>query len=276
MANENGTIDVCIGNYGYYNEGELHDAWITLPKTDEEILQFLKEKRLQDSMHEEIYISDYDGIPFGAGLGNLFNEYTPLYDLNLLAKQMELRPNEAERVQKVLESGCDEPSNIIELMNLIEQADEIPFYSYDYSGMFNKDQWGDTCLKRCSDEENYGYTLLEGTPLMELLEQNSEAMSAFDVGEYGRQCAENDYVFLTEDGYLSKTADMPDLDYYSREELSEMINKEWSAIHSEDCMEPREAEKEAYSLSTEQKDAQAASHALTSEHTPNPQNRDAR
>lgn len=28
---------VCIGNYGYYNEGELRDRWITLPKTDSEI-----------------------------------------------------------------------------------------------------------------------------------------------------------------------------------------------------------------------------------------------
>lgn len=34
---EDGTIRVCIGNYGYYNEGELHDAWITLPKSEEEI-----------------------------------------------------------------------------------------------------------------------------------------------------------------------------------------------------------------------------------------------
>lgn len=24
-------LSVCIGNYGYYNEGELHDTWITLP-----------------------------------------------------------------------------------------------------------------------------------------------------------------------------------------------------------------------------------------------------
>lgn len=30
-------LSVCIGNYGYYNEGELHDTWITLPKTEAEI-----------------------------------------------------------------------------------------------------------------------------------------------------------------------------------------------------------------------------------------------
>ena len=34
-------LNVCIGNYGYYNEGSLHDAWITLPKTEAEIRDFL-------------------------------------------------------------------------------------------------------------------------------------------------------------------------------------------------------------------------------------------
>ena len=66
-------LNVCIGNYGYYNEGSLHDAWITLPKTEAEIRDFLHLNRLQDPLHEEIYISDYDGIPFGTRL--LFNEF---------------------------------------------------------------------------------------------------------------------------------------------------------------------------------------------------------
>lgn len=66
-------LNVCIGNYGYYNEGSLHDAWITLPKTEAEIRDFLHLNQLQDSQHEEIYISDYDGIPFGTRL--LFNEF---------------------------------------------------------------------------------------------------------------------------------------------------------------------------------------------------------
>lgn len=308
MADNNGPITVCVGNYGYYNEGELHDAWITLPKTDEEIQQFLKENELQDPMHEEIYISDYDGIPFGLNHGGVFSEYTSLDDLNLLAKQMELRPDEAERVEEALETGCDAPSNIIELMNLIEQADDIPFFSYDYSGISNKDQWGETCLERCSAEENYGYTLLEGTELMEMLEQNSEAMSAFDVGEYGRQCAENSYVSLAENGYLVNTMDMPDLDYYSRDELKEMIEDEWpptgggggdfreavKEIPKEYANKRNEAWKtdeqplppesgfehksaievetdKGYSLSSEKNDAHAASKALGSDHIPDAQ-----
>ena len=43
-------LSVCIGNYGYYNEGELHDTWITLPKTEAEIRDFLHLNRLQDMM----------------------------------------------------------------------------------------------------------------------------------------------------------------------------------------------------------------------------------
>lgn len=72
-------LNVCIGNYGYYNEGSLHDAWITLPKTEAEIRDFLHLNQLQDSQHEEIYISDYDGIPFGTRL--LFNEFCHLHDV---------------------------------------------------------------------------------------------------------------------------------------------------------------------------------------------------
>lgn len=119
MPDNEGTITVCIGNYGYYNEGELRDKWITLPKTDVEIQQFLTDNGLQDAQHEEIYISDYDGIPFGFEYGTIFSEYTHLDDLNLLAKQMELRPDAVERVQEVLDTGCDAPENIIELMNLV-------------------------------------------------------------------------------------------------------------------------------------------------------------
>ena len=111
-----------------------------------------------------------------------------------------------------------------------------------------------------SNEENYGYTLLEGTPLMELLEQNSEAMSAFDVGEYGRQCAENSYVSLSDHGYLDNSQDMPDLDYYCREELVEMIAGEWDKEHESDV-----SQEQGYSLSSEQRDMSKAKDALANE-----------
>lgn len=215
------SITVCIGNYGYYNEGELHDAWIELPKTDEEIRDFLKENRLYDAMHEEIYISDYDGVPFG--LSGLFGEVTSLDDLNLLAMVMDDMPDAVETVQRAIDCGIDNPDSVLGLMNWIVQADEIPFYTYDYDGAYAKDQWGQTGIERCSAEENYGYTILEGTPLMQMLESDSEAMCAFDVGRYGKICAENGYAVLGDEGYVDAMQDMPRENMYTREEIEEMV-----------------------------------------------------
>lgn len=194
------SIDVCIGNYGYYNEGELRDAWISLPKTSEEISDFLSAHGLQDPEHEEIYISDYDGVPFG--LTGLFSEFTWLEDLNMLARQMEEREGAVEKVQGALDCGIDGPESVIGLMNWIEQADEIPYYAYGYTGAYARDEWGQTCIERLSAEENYGYTVLEDTDLMRMLEKDSDAMSAFDVKRYGRLCSDSGDVQLGDKGYV--------------------------------------------------------------------------
>lgn len=214
------SIDVCIGNYGYYNEGELRDAWISLPKTSKEISDFLSAHGLQDPEHEEIYISDYDGVPFG--LTNLFDEYTRLNDLNMLARQMEAYPGAVEAVKGALGCGIDHPGSVIGLMNWIEQADEIPYYAYDYTGAYARDEWGQTCIERLSADENYGYTVLEDTDLMRMLEKDSDAMSAFDVERYGRFCSDSGNVQLGDKGYVDGMQDMPDEDRYTREELAEM------------------------------------------------------
>lgn len=57
-------LDVCVGNYGYYNEGELHDTWMRLPMDPDKIEPWLRSHGLFDEEHEEIYISDYDALPF--------------------------------------------------------------------------------------------------------------------------------------------------------------------------------------------------------------------
>lgn len=214
------SIDVCIGNYGYYNEGELRDAWISLPKTSGEIGDFLSAHGLQDPEHEEIYISDYDGVPFG--LTSLFSEFTHLDDLNMLARQMEERPDAVERVQAALDCGIDGPKSVIGLMNWIEQDDEIPYQTYDYKRAYTKDQWGQTCIERLSAEENYGRTVLEGTELMRMLERDGEAMSAFDVERYGELCSDSGDVWLGDQGYVDSSRGMPREDLYTREELAEM------------------------------------------------------
>lgn len=158
MDYQNG-ITVCVGNWGYHSEGYLHDARITLPKTEQEIKDFLEVNRLSDAQHEEIYISDYDEVPFG--LDSLFTEYTHLDDLNLLAKQVSMAyPSDLEKVEAYVQAE-DAPSSVLELMNLIEQVDGIAMFDYCYDGMDAVDQWGDSYIHRASNSKNFGHT----TPL---------------------------------------------------------------------------------------------------------------
>lgn len=222
-------ITVCVGNYGYYNEGELHDAWITLPKRDQEVAQFLKDHRLMDAQHEEIYISEYDGIPFNTP--NLFNEYTRLEDLNLLAKQMEVRTGEVEKVKNALDCGVDGPQSLVGLMNWIEQGDDVPYRAYDYELADSVDEWGQRYIDKCSPKENYGNMMLEDTELGKLLKNDYEANEAFDIERYGELCARCDDVELGEHGYFENQIGMPAEDYATREELQKTIGAMWDARH---------------------------------------------
>lgn len=171
-------IRVCVGNYGYYGEGRLRDEWIALPKSDEEIAAFLRDNGLKDPLHEETYISDYDGTPLGIGGGQLFSEYTPLEDLNLLAHQLAAASEgDLEAVRGALDAGGYEPQTVEELMNLIDQADRIGFVAWpdahEWSGPEERlarawvDAAGgpgalpDSVLERCLDYSSYGRHLLE-------------------------------------------------------------------------------------------------------------------
>ena len=196
-------LNVCIGNYGYYNEGELHDTWITLPKTEAEIRDFLHLNRLQDPLHEEIYISDYDGVPFGAT--QLFTEFCHLEDLNLLAKQLvTVSPGDLEKVGAWIQAN-NTPESLVELMNLIEQADEIPFYSWEYDGAYDKDEFGSMIYTTMSPEKSYGYEMVEqNEELKHILDSSSQIESAFDYEKYGRAYTEGGEVTVLRDQRFAK------------------------------------------------------------------------
>lgn len=243
-------ISVCVGNYGYYNEGELRDRWITLPRTDEEIRQFLQTNGLQDPLHEEIYISDYDGYPFGLSCGDVFNQYTSLDGLNLLAKQLELHPHAAEQVQAALDSGADAPGSLLGLMNWIEQADAIPYHKYDFKGI-------EYCKDR-SPEEKFGRSMAESEGLRQYLESGN-LDSYFDFEAYGRDVGSN--FSLGPDGYMDGWESMPDEGRYDWEELRGKINAAWAERHEEpSAPEP--------SLADECRDARDASAQLSGPDAP--------
>ena len=97
-------FDVCVGNYGYYNEGELHDTWMRLPMDPDKIEPWLRSHGLFDEEHEEIYISDYDALPFRCP--EVFDEYAHLDELNVLAMQLALLPDGAlEHIDAAVEYG---------------------------------------------------------------------------------------------------------------------------------------------------------------------------
>lgn len=203
-----GEIKVCIGNYGYYSEGELHDAWIDLPKEPSEIRAFLKERRLFDPEHEEIYISDYDRVPFG--LGSVFTENALLSDLNMLAVQMGSIDYDEDAVLAYIDACCS-PSSVVELMSLLEQADDIPFYRYEETGR--------------TPGESMGLTTVTWNPELEaVLESDPDIAWAFDYEVYGQSFEQQ--FSLSDEGYIDCCEDCPDLGAYDREDLEAMYGFE--------------------------------------------------
>ena len=192
-------FDVCVGNYGYYNEGELHDTWMRLPMDPDKIEPWLRSHDLFDEEHEEIYISDYDALPF----------------------------------------RCESLNYLDELMNLVAQADDLPVYDYEYDEMHVEDQWHETCLERSTPEENYAYTVLDGdSEFWALMNRgNGELLYCFDFNRYGEIAVNNGYVDLCETCYVDKRADWPALDEYSFEEIRDETVAEWRAHIAEGVVE---------------------------------------
>lgn len=196
-------FDVCVGNYGYYNEGELHDTWMRLPMDPDKIEPWLRSHDLFDEEHEEIYISDYDALPFRCP--EVFDEY----------------------------------AHLDELMNLVAQADDLPVYDYEYDEMHVEDQWHETCLERSTPEENYAYTVLDGdSEFWNIMNRgNGELLYCFDFNRYGEIAVNNGYVDLCETCYVDKRADWPALDEYSFEEIRDETVAEWRAHIAEGVVE---------------------------------------
>ena len=109
-----------------------------------------------------------------------------------------------------------------EVSNLLIQADEIPFYPFDYELAHVKDSWGETCLERMSPEENLAYTLLDGSSEMKALD-DAGLLAYFDFKAYGESAAHEFH--LAEEGYMPVDADWPDTDLYDRDEIAELARE---------------------------------------------------
>lgn len=207
------TITVCVGNYGYYAEGELRDRWVTLPMTYEELTGWMKNNGLMDEEHEEVYVSDYDGVPFHQP--HLFGEFTSIYAINDLAKIMSDTPEwQLEQLDDAMLCGVEEPDTINELINLVLQSDEIPYCELPEYGC------------SMSAEEKLGYHFAEETGLYSQLE-DMNIVDYFDFEAYGEACSYD--LIMSEDGYMYD--EMPAMDVYTPEEIQQMSH-EWDERHT--------------------------------------------
>lgn len=204
------TISVCVGSYGWYNEGELRDTWLDLPVDPSTIKPWLIEHRLWDRRHEEIYISDYDGVPLGCSYGGAFSECTMLEHLNMLAQLMDMLPLEVEKVEAFIKTCGDEPESVLGLCAWILQADDLPYFDYDVPDYCRDD----------SPEEKYGLQLARYTKWYEQLEANGVS-DYFSLEDYGRAWSAN--VCLGDEGYVDQCCDYPDEDRYSWDDIEQMM-----------------------------------------------------
>lgn len=114
-------MNIALTNLGKYNEGELIYKWLTLPATEEEIDEAMKEIGIDDH-YEEFFISDYECDYYEIG------EYENLETLNEIAEQVEnLDDYDAEIVKALLAEGYD-------LKEAIDKSGDCVIY-YDCDDM---------------------------------------------------------------------------------------------------------------------------------------------
>lgn len=213
-------LNVWIGNLGKYNEGELVGEWLELPISQKELDTFLREKvglqltqaevekaLAEDGVcYEEYMINDYE-----TDLPIKVSEYSNLEMLNLLAMVSE-RVNHMERVEAFIE--CEGTDDIEEIINIMLQEDDIPYYFYDNNSDF------------LSKEEKYGMMKADWMGLNEILDKYNIS-SYFDFDAYGKEDDLSGFVELYDNGYLDKTAmNEVDLHYYSLKEIKDELDYE--------------------------------------------------
>ncbi len=209
-------LNVWIGNLGKYNEGELVGGWLKLPVSNEELKTFLREEvelqltqaEVDEALardgvcYEEYMINDYE-----TDLPIKVDEYSSISMLNLLAMASE-RINNLNAIEAYIES--QNIDDIEEIINVIFQEDEIPFYSYE------------PMYENLSNEEKYGMSKAIWSGLDKILE-DYYVTDCFDYEKYGR----DDDVTLYDNGYLENgSCGDIGLHYYSLKEIKDELDYE--------------------------------------------------
>ena len=122
-----GNFEAFVTNLGKYNEGMLVGEWVKLPTTEEEMQKVFERIGIgkQDEFgqpYEEWFITDYECPIYG--VQKMLGEYESLDKLNYLAALIdELSLSDQEKLAAIMEAGCDEVSDIDDLINLTFNLD---------------------------------------------------------------------------------------------------------------------------------------------------------
>lgn len=165
-----GDFEAFVTNLGKYNEGMLVGEWVKLPTTEEEMQKVFERIGIgkQDEFgqpYEEWFITDYECPIYG--VQKMLGEYENLDKLNYLAALIdELSLSDQEKLAAIMEAGCDEVSDIDDLINLtfnldcydivpgITDESDLGYYYAHEAGIYSEKDLGP--LANYIDYERYG------------------------------------------------------------------------------------------------------------------------
>ncbi len=168
-----GDFEVFVTNLGKYNEGMLIGEWVKLPTTEEEMQKVFERIGIgkQDEFgqpYEEWFITDYECPIYG--VQKMLGEYENLDKLNYLAALIdELSLSDQEKLVAIMEAGCDEVSDIDDLINLTFNLDcydimpgindeyDLGYYYANEAGIYSEKDLGP--LAAYIDYERYGHDI---------------------------------------------------------------------------------------------------------------------
>ena len=187
-----GNFEAFVTNLGKYNEGQLVGEWVKFPTTEEEMQKVFERIGIGSTdefgqPYEEWFITDYE-CPVH-GVYDMLSEYESLDKLNYLASRIdEVDKWEQEKFVAIMEAGCDEVSDIDDLINLTYNLD-----CYDF-------------IPDIHDESDLGYYYVHDAGIYSEKELGPLA-NYIDYERFGRDIAMDESGKFTDEGYIRNTGD---------------------------------------------------------------------
>lgn len=186
------SLEVFVTNLGKYNEGSLVGEWVKLPTTEDKMKEVFERIGIgrddgTGHVYEEWFITDYDCSIHG--VSKLLGEYENLDALNYFASRLnEMSVAEQEQFVAIMDSGCDEVTDLTSLINLTYNLDRYDFIP----GIKDYDDLGRMYFEESGANEDGRF---------------GSFVDYIDFAQYGEDCAINEDGRLTDQGYIRPTGE---------------------------------------------------------------------